>query len=39
VVEEVVVGEQTSVGPSGGCVGQELLVTVMTNVCLCTDEE
>lgn len=34
-VEEVFVGEQTSVGPSGGCVGQEVLVTVMTNVCVC----
>ncbi|MGI5151376.1 hypothetical protein ACQEVC_34270 [Plantactinospora sp. CA-294935] len=33
-VEEVFVGEQTSVGPSGGCVGQELLVTVMTSVCI-----
>jgi hypothetical protein len=38
-VDEVFVGEQSSVGPSGGCVGQELLVTVMTNVCVCTGEE
>jgi len=38
-VEEVFVGEQTSVGPSGGCVGQELLVTVMTTVCVGGDEE
>jgi hypothetical protein len=39
MVEEIVVGDQTSVGPSGGCVGQEVLLTVMTNVCICTDEE
>lgn len=39
LVEEIAVGDQTSVGPSGGCVGQEVLVTVMTNVCICTGEE
>ncbi|MEH1014610.1 hypothetical protein V6U90_16050 [Micromonospora sp. CPCC 206060] len=33
--EAVFIGEQSSVGPSGGCVGQEALVTVMTNVCVC----
>jgi hypothetical protein len=38
VVEEVFVGEQTSVGPAGGCVGQELLVTVMTQVCVAEAE-
>lgn len=34
LVDEVFVGEQTSVGPSGGCVGQELVVTVLTTVCV-----
>lgn len=34
LVDEVVVGEQTSVGPSGGCVGQELVVTVLTTECV-----
>ncbi|TDB80950.1 hypothetical protein [Micromonospora sp. KC721] len=38
-VESVWIGEQSSVGPSGGCVGQEVLVAVMTNVCVCADEE
>lgn len=36
-VEAVWIGEQTSVGPSGGCVGQEALVAVMTNVCVCEE--
>lgn len=36
-VEEIVVGEQSSAGPSGGCVGQELLVTVMTSICVCEE--
>lgn len=38
-VEAVWIGEQSSVGPSGGCVGQEVLVAVMTNICVCADEE
>ncbi|NLU77787.1 hypothetical protein HCA58_05125 [Micromonospora sp. HNM0581] len=38
-VESVWIGEQSSVGPSGGCVGQEVLVAVMTNICVCVDEE
>jgi hypothetical protein len=33
-VEDVFVAEQSSVGPSGGCVGQELLVTVLTAMCV-----
>lgn len=37
LAEEVAVGEQTSVGPSGGCVGQELVVTVLTRQCVGTD--
>ncbi|MET8352642.1 hypothetical protein [Micromonospora sp. NPDC005206] len=37
-VEDVWIGEQSSVGPSGGCVGQEVLVAVMTNVCVCEEE-
>jgi hypothetical protein len=36
-VDEVFIGEQSNVGPSGGCVGQEVLVTVMTNVCVCEE--
>lgn len=36
-VEDVWIGEQSSVGPSGGCVGQEALVAVMTNVCVCEE--
>lgn len=32
-VEGVVLGEQSHVGPSGGCVGQETLVTVLTQYC------
>ncbi|MEU1757320.1 hypothetical protein ABZ436_32385 [Micromonospora matsumotoense] len=36
-VESVWIGEQSSVGPSGGCVGQEVLVAVMTNVCVCEE--
>lgn len=34
LVDEVFVGEQAAVGPSGGCVGQELVVTVLTTVCV-----
>lgn len=37
-VEELAIGEQSNVGPQGGCVGQEVLVTVLTNVCVCGDE-
>ncbi|SCG15529.1 hypothetical protein GA0070610_1763 [Micromonospora echinofusca] len=37
-VDEVWIGEQSSVGPSGGCVGQEVLVAVQTNVCVCEEE-
>ncbi|GIE28984.1 hypothetical protein Ait01nite_020290 [Actinoplanes italicus] len=37
-VDEVAIGEQTNVGPSGGCVGQELLVTVLTRACVCGEE-
>lgn len=37
-VESVWIGEQSSVGPSGGCVGQEVLVAVMTNVCVCEED-
>jgi len=37
-VDEVAIGEQTNVGPSGGCVGQELLVTVLTRTCVCEEE-
>ncbi|MBL6280147.1 hypothetical protein JMF97_28695 [Micromonospora fiedleri] len=36
-VESVWIGEQSSVGPSGGCVGQEVLVAVMTNICVCEE--
>ncbi len=36
-VEAVWIGEQSSVGPSGGCVGQEVLVAVMTNICVCEE--
>ncbi|MDG4796953.1 hypothetical protein [Micromonospora sp. WMMD1082] len=35
--EAVWIGEQSSVGPSGGCVGQEVLVAVMTNICVCEE--
>jgi len=37
-VEAVWIGEQSSVGPSGGCVGQEVLVAVMTNICVCEED-
>ncbi|ROP33452.1 hypothetical protein [Couchioplanes caeruleus] len=33
-VDEVFVAEQSSVGPSGGCVGQEVLVAVLTVMCV-----
>ncbi|MFI5493589.1 hypothetical protein [Actinoplanes sp. NPDC051859] len=33
-VDEVFMAEQSSVGPSGGCVGQELLLTVLTVMCV-----
>jgi hypothetical protein len=33
-VDDVFVADQTSVGPSGGCVGQEVVVTVLTRMCV-----